>query len=196
MLSATAQGFREAFAAERDELLALFLRSVEDQRTLGEPSFHSDLSAFAAKVLPAFASHLVAIHGYSQIFAHLSARWEYRNYYDCSVDRGAPSIIREHPLPVLGVELIPIPEDEYQSGGWELYWLADETLLYASRTAHHYLNPGNQSSNLEIEANWIERNFTPLSLDGLASQLSVPQICTVLCRVLSEWQQLSTERDL
>lgn len=191
MLSISGREFCEAFAVERDDLLAMLLRLTAEQAGSTRTAVHSALSDFSTKILPGFGKYRIETHGCSQIFAHESAKWEYRFYDYGTEEKGAPTISKERPYALPGVALIPAPQDEYTSSGWELYWLSDGTLLSAARKAEQYSNAANQSSSLESLTNWIERTFTLFSLNEMASLVSVPQLCTLLAQMLSHWQHLS-----
>jgi len=191
MFSESERQFWEAFAANREGLLSLLLRHIAGRFERGQSAIGSALGDFIIKVLPAFAEYRRADNCCNQIFGYESARWEYRFYDYGTEDKGVPTVTKERPYELRGIALIPVPDDEFSSSGWELYWLEDGTLLSASRTADHYLNSGNQSSTLEISAHWIDRAFKRFSDDDVSTALAVPQLCTLLQQMLEDWQKLN-----
>ncbi len=203
MSSFTNTEFIELFPKIRDELLVILLRYAEeasnDSRgaTLGIHQWNALREALArlvVRVLPAYGRHCRETRQLGEIFADEDAHWEYRDWTYGVEDRGDPSIRREHPYPLPGVELVPVPSADNASGGWELYWTANETLLLAERQAQQVHVHAKESPSLAIDDNVIHRTITPVSIEVTSShvllcQLSSQQLCTLLEQMFTAYRR-------
>jgi hypothetical protein len=199
----TSAEFIELFPKIRDELLVLLLRyaakasSESKGATFGVHQWNALRGALAklvVRILPAYGGHCRETKHLGEIFADEDAHWEYRDWAYGVEDRGDPSIRREHPYLLPGVELVPVPSADNASGGWELYWTDHETLLLAERQAQQLHVHAKESPSLAIDDNVIHRTITPIAIEETSSpallcQLSSQQLCTLLEQMFTAYQR-------